>query len=95
MARHFGFQPKARRTYRPQTKFKVERPFRYIREDFFLAGSFRNLEDLNSQLRQWLWTVATPRVHATTLTIVNEAFARPTQVSLPLPPPRARLSANS
>jgi hypothetical protein len=31
----------------------VERPFRYIRENFFLARSFRNLEDLNAQLRHW------------------------------------------
>ncbi|MER9883952.1 group II intron reverse transcriptase/maturase, partial [Mesorhizobium sp. M0118] len=33
-----------------------ERPFRYIREDFFLGRSFRNLEDLNAQLRHWLDT---------------------------------------
>ena len=32
-------------------KGKVERPYRYIREDFFLARSFRNLDDLNAQLR--------------------------------------------
>lgn len=29
----------------------MERPFRYVREDFFLARSFRNLGDLNDQLR--------------------------------------------
>jgi transposase len=74
-ARHYGFQPKACRPYRPKTKGKVERPFRYIREDFFLAHSFRNLDDLNAQLRHWLDTVANPRVHATTQRIVNEAFA--------------------
>ncbi len=93
LARHFGFQPKACRSYRPQTKGKVERPFRYIREDFFLAGSFRNLEDLNGQLRHWLNTVANPRVHATTLKVVNEAFAeeRPTLISLPLLPYRTVL----
>jgi len=93
LARHFGFQPKACRSYRPQTKGKVEQPFRYIREDFFLAGSFRNLEDLNGQLRHWLNTVANPRVHATTLKVVNEAFAeeRPTLISLPLLPYRAVL----
>ena len=39
LARHFGFQPRACRPYRPQTKGKVERPFRYIREDFFLGRS--------------------------------------------------------
>ena len=29
---------------------KVERPFSYIRQDFFLGRSFRNLDDLNGQL---------------------------------------------
>jgi transposase len=49
-ARHYGFQPKAYRPYRAKTKGKVERPYRYIREDFFLARSFRHLDDLNAQL---------------------------------------------
>ena len=75
LARHYGFQPRACRPYRAKTKGKVERPFRYIREDFFLGGSFRNLDDLNGQLRHWLDTVANPRVHATTKRVVNEAFA--------------------
>ena len=75
IARHYGFQPRACRSYRAKTKGKVERPFRYIREDFFLGGAFRNLDDLNEQLRHWLDTVANPRVHATTNKVVNEAFA--------------------
>ena len=93
LARHFGFQPKACRPYRPKTKGKVERPFRYIREDFFLARSFRNLDDLNVQLRHWLDTVANPRVHATTRQVVNVAFAeeKPALVALPLLPYRAVL----
>ena len=93
LARHYGFHPKACRAYRAQTKGKVERPFRYIREDFFLARSFRNLEDLNAQLRVWLDQVANPRVHATTRRVVNEAFAeeRPHLRQLPLAPFRAVL----
>jgi transposase len=93
LARHYGFQPRACRPYRPKTKGKVERPFRYIREDFFLAGSFRNLDDLNVQLRHWLDTVANPRVHATTQRIVNETFAeeKPALKPLPLTPYRAVL----
>jgi hypothetical protein len=85
-ARHYSFQPKACRPYRAKTKGKVERPFRYIREDFFLARSFRNLDDLNAQLRHWLDTVANPRVHATTQCVVNEAFAaeKPHLGALPL-----------
>ena len=62
LARHYGFQPRACRPYRAKTKGKVERPFRYVREDFFLARSFRDLEDMNAQLRHWLDTVANPRV---------------------------------
>ena len=85
LACHYGFQPRACRPYRAKTKGKVERPFRYIREDFFLAGSFRNLEDLNGQLRHWLETVANPRVHATTRRVVNEAFAEERSALKPLP----------
>ena len=74
-ARHYGFLPEACRPYRAKTKGKVERPFRYVREDFFLGGQFRDLEDLNAQLHQWLDTVANVRVHATTRRVVAEHFA--------------------
>jgi len=75
LAKHYRFQPRACRPYRAKTKGKVERPFRYIREDFFLGRSFRNMEDLNAQLIAWLDTVANVRVHGTTQRIVAEAFA--------------------
>ncbi len=74
-AQHYGYLPKACRAYRPETKGKVERPFRYIREDFFLGGVFRDLDDLNAQFDRWLGNVANPRVHASTGRVVNEAFA--------------------
>ena len=73
-AAHYGYQPKACRPYRAQTKGKVERPYRYVREDFFLGGSFRNLEDLNLQFRAWLDRVANSRTHATTRRVVAEHF---------------------
>ena len=63
----------------------MERPFRYIREDFFLARSFRNLDDLNDQFRQWLDQVANVRTHATTHRVVNEDFAEERTSLLPLP----------
>ena len=75
LARHYGFLPKACRPYRAKTKGKVERPFSYIRQDFFLARTFQNLDDLNAQLADWLATVANIRVHGTTQRIVAEAFA--------------------
>jgi len=88
LARHYGFHPRACQPYRAKTKGKVERPFRYVREDFFLARSFRNLDDLNEQLWRWLDGVANPRVHATTRRVVSEAFAeeKPHLLALPLAP---------
>ncbi len=92
-ARHYGFWPRACRPYRAKTKGKVERPFRYIREDFFLARSFRNLDDLNAQLADWLDTVANVRVHGTTQRVIAEAFAaeRPALKPPPALPFRAVL----
>jgi transposase len=75
LARHYHFQPRACRPYRAKTKGKVERPFSYIRQDFFLGRSFRNLDDLNAQLSDWLDTVANARTHGTTQRVVAEAFA--------------------
>ena len=75
LGRHYGFIPRACRPYRAKTKGKVERPFSYIRQDFFLARTFRNLDDLNAQLDDWLATVANVRLHGTTQRIVAEAFA--------------------
>ena len=84
-ARHYGFLPKACKPYRAKTKGKVERPFRYVREDFFLGRSFRSLDDLNHQLRQWLDGVANVRVHATTRRVVAEHFAEERPSLRPLP----------
>lgn len=94
LAGHYGFLPKACKPYRAKTKGKVERPFRYVREDFFLGRSFRNLDDLNAQLRHWLDTVANPRRHATTGRIVLEHFAEeaPHLEALPAAPFNAVLT---
>ena len=42
LAQHYDFRPRACAAYRAKTKGKVERPFRYVREDFFLARELRN-----------------------------------------------------
>ena len=41
LARHYGFQPRACRPYRPKTKGKVERPFRYIQPEPACRAGFR------------------------------------------------------
>jgi len=82
---HYGAVPRACRPYRAKTKGKVERPFRYIRQDFFLARTFRNIDDLNAQFDAWRREVANPRVHATTGRVVEEAFAEEHPSLRPLP----------
>jgi len=91
---HYGALPRACRPYRAKTKGKIERPFRYIRQDFFLGRTFRNADDLNAQFRDWLDTVANVRLHATTGRIVSEHFAeeRPALTSLPAMPYNAVLT---
>ena len=57
--------PRSCRPYRAQTKGKVERPIRYIRESFFYGRSFANDNDLNEQAVRWLEGTANVRRHAT------------------------------
>ncbi|WP_420337057.1 IS21 family transposase [Roseibium sp.] len=82
---HYGSAPEACKAYRAKTKGKVERPFRYIRQDFFLDRTFRNLDDLNAQFTQWRVEIANVRVHATTNRVVDEAFVEeePHLIELP------------
>ncbi len=82
---HYGFKPRACKAYRAKTKGKIERPFRYVRANFFLARSFANLEDLNRQLRAWLDTVANARLHGSTGRVVAEHFAVERMRLKPLP----------
>lgn len=82
---HYGAQPRACQPYRAKTKGKVERPFRYIRQDFFLARTFRNMDDLNAQFDTWRTMLANARTHATTQRVVSEAFAEEQASLRPLP----------
>ena len=94
LAEHYGFTPRACAPYRAKTKGKVERPFSYIRDDFFLAARFANLKDLNAQFAAWRCRVANARCHGTTRRIVSEAFAeeQPQLLALPNGPFNAVLS---
>jgi transposase len=65
-AHHWGFTPRACRPYRAQTKGKVERPVRYLRENLVYGRTFLNDADLAQQCADWLARVANVRVHGTT-----------------------------
>lgn len=64
--RHYGFEAKRHRPYRPRTKGKVERTVGYVRTSFLNGRTFTGLDDLNAQGRHWLGSVANIRVHGTT-----------------------------
>ena len=68
-ARYWGFRPRLCRPYRAQTKGKVESGVKYVRRNFLCGLQGREpsgLQDLNAQLRAWVWGVANQRVHGTT-----------------------------
>jgi transposase len=88
-ARHWGCRVRVCRPYRAQTKGKVERPIRYLRDNFLYGRTFVSDADLNAQLLAWLATVANARQHATTHWIPTEQFAsveRPRLLPLPSRP---------
>ena len=85
VAAHYGFGPRVCAAYRAKTKGKVERPFRYVREDFFLASQFDNLRHLNAEFDRWRIEVANRRQHGTTRRVVEEAFTEERGQLQPLP----------
>lgn len=81
-AHHWQFRARACRPYRARTKGKVERPIRYVRENFFYGRTFLNDEDLNAQGQQWLRQVANVRIHGTTSERPQERFERDERTAL-------------
>jgi len=73
-SKSMGFLPKLCRPYRPQTKGKVERMVRYVRDSFYrpLATKLSaidivlDVETANIEGRQWLDNIANERIHDTT-----------------------------
>jgi transposase len=78
---HWGFTARACRPYRAQTKGKVERPIRYVRENFIYAREFLNDADLDDQLSRWL-EKANGRIHGTTKEPPRLRFERDEQPRL-------------
>ena len=73
---HWGFVARSCQAYRAQTKGKVERPIRYLRDSFFYGRTFASDADLNEQAARWLEDTANVRVHGTTGERPAERFER-------------------
>jgi transposase len=75
-ASHWGFRPRACRPYRAKTKGKVERPIRYVRENFVYGRDLLNDAHLDEERERWLAGTANVRLHATTKEPPAERFER-------------------
>jgi transposase len=53
LAAHYHFEPRPVAVARGNEKGRVERAIRYIRDNFFAARSWTDLDDLNAQAQAW------------------------------------------
>ena len=86
LASHHHFMPRPVAVARGNEKGRVERAIRFLRDRFFAARSFRDVDDLNEQFVQWRdrFGHARPCQADTTITVA-EALERERPVLLPLP----------
>jgi transposase len=85
-AAHYRFEPRPVAVARGNEKGRVERAIRYVRENFFAARPWTDLEDLNAQAETWCQGQAADRPCPEDRSItVREAFAqeRPRLLGLP------------
>lgn len=87
-----GVVPKACRPYRAQTKGKVERMVRELKESFlpWLSGQVLphrpSIADYDALARRWITEVVLKRKHRTTGRIVGEAWTAEREQLTPIPP---------
>jgi transposase len=88
-AAHHRYEPRPVAVCRGNEKGRVERAIRFVRENFFAARKFVDLDDLNAQAALWCAGPAADRPCREEPTItVREAFAReqPSLLALPANP---------
>ena len=85
-AGHYCFEPRPVAVYRGNEKGRVERAIRYIRDNFFAAREYKDLDDLNAQATHWCDNQASNRPCPEDKTLsVREAFNKeqPRLIALP------------
>ena len=82
----YRFLPKPVAVARGNEKGRVERAIRYVRDSFFAARAWRDIDDLNAQAREWCEGVAADRPWPDDRSVcVREAFERERGSLLALP----------
>lgn len=85
-ARHYRYEPRPVAVARGNEKGRVERAIRYVRDGFFAARSFADLDDLNAQAQVWSrGPAAERRCPQDDRLSVREAFAAEAPLLLKLP----------
>jgi transposase len=85
-AAHYRFEPRPVAVARGNEKGRVERAIRYVRESFFAARTYADLDDLNAQADQWCIGEAADRPSLSVPDVrVGEAFLRERSQLIPLP----------
>jgi len=62
LAAHYRFEPRPVAVARGNEKGRVERAIRFVRDAFFAARTFRDLDDLNAQADAWCQGAAADRL---------------------------------
>ncbi len=65
-AEGYGFKIDACPPRQPQKKGRVESGIKYLKHSFTPLREFRNLQDANRQLQDWILHVAGNRIHGST-----------------------------
>jgi len=86
LAGHYHFAPRPCTPGRGNEKGKVERQIQYLRDAFFAARTFTDVDDLNAQFRRWRDDIAHQRPHPEHRDqTVAQVFAQEQPRLLPLP----------
>lgn len=85
-AAHYRYEPRPVAVARGNEKGRVERAIRYVRDNFFAARAWKNIDDLNQQASEWCNGIAAERPCPEDRTLsVREAFLEEQSKLLILP----------
>jgi transposase len=86
LAAHYHYEPRPVAVARGNEKGRVERAIRYVRDSFFAARTWTDLDDLNRQAEQWSLGIALDRCwHDDEKRHVRDVFDDEKPRLLPLP----------